>query len=324
MDFYEHAEKTSLPSVEFHFSGGEPLLSGIDFMTSVIQLQKKHNANGIKVVNSIQTNGTLLNEEWAHFFKSNGFGLSISLDGPEHIQDKHRRRKNGEGSSKGLVRCLDLLHEINFPFGLISVITKDSVPHAESIMRFLLSCRPVNIVFLPCADTLRIENTDWAEFMIKAFDIWIDPQINANAISERSFRTILLHLCGMPPHGRACDYAPDCLYPNISPDGNVSICDQFVGKPDGYLGDLKTDSLSNILQYKKALESARNYLILPRFCKDCVYRSLCCGGCAYRRSMNHGLDYLCESRKRIFEHIDSKVDGLLESLKQKLMQQDQI
>jgi uncharacterized protein len=318
VDVFHHADIHSLPLAEFHFSGGEPLMGGIDFFKSMLQLQKKHNTKLIKVVNSIQTNGTLMNEDWVSFFKLNNFGISISLDGIQYIQDKQRPKVNGKGSFTDVKKCIELLHANDLPFGLISVVTKGSLGHVESIIKFLLSCEPVNIVFLPCTDRHSIKNNDWAEFLERAFDIWIDPEVNINAIPVRCFKTILLHLCGQTPHGRACDYTPDCLYPNISPDGIVSICDQFVGKPDGILGDIKIKSLTDILQQKRSPEYLRKFDSLHESCEVCLYKNLCHGGCAYRKSINQGIDYLCESRKRIFSYIDSKIEEILEKLEYQL------
>lgn len=197
----------SFNSIEFHFSGGEPLLAGIKYFQNCLRLQNKYKKNGVEIENSVQTNGTLINDGWAKFFKENNFGVSISIDGPEQIQNVQRPMLDGTGSYCHVKNNLKLLDSYNVPFGLIGVVTKNSVLFVEPIVKFMLSCNPQNVVFLPCADNSPIFNKDWQEFLTKAFDLWIDHQINKNSIPIRIFRDVCLFLCGISPVNRACDFS---------------------------------------------------------------------------------------------------------------------
>lgn len=308
---FEDAQMSSSNRIEFCFTGGEPLLAGIDYFNKIVEIQKLYNRTSVKVTNIIQTNGTLLDETWVKFIKKNNFGVSISIDGPPQVHNSQRPMKVGDDSFSRITKNLECLKFHGIPFGILAVITETSASYPEEVVRCLLSLEPGIIAFLPCVDRGDVVSPDsFSFFMKKAFDIWIDPNVNKNSIPIRTFRDICLHLFGIL-RSKECDYFGECpLHPNIAVDGSISVCDQFVGKDGGHLGNITLNTISEVLGSKQASEVLCASQNLPANCRKCDYLELCNGGCLYRRSKNHNYEPLCEMRKEMFFHIINKISEL--------------
>ena len=90
--------QTDIPEIAFSWQGGEPLLVGLDFFHDVVALQARFAPPGVQVQNSLQTNGTLIDANWAEFLADHRFLVGLSLDGPAHLHDPLRRDARGRAS----------------------------------------------------------------------------------------------------------------------------------------------------------------------------------------------------------------------------------
>ena len=305
-DFIQYNRNDSL---EIYYTGGEPLLAGLNYYKNILDIQKERLPHGFKVTNIIQTNGTLLNPNWISFIKNNEFKLSISLDGPERIHNNQRFIKDST-SFKKIIDNIGLLRDNEVEFGLISVITEKSAEKAADIIPFLISLDPRLIALLPCVDRGPvISPMSYGDFLVKAFNQWIDPEVNPNSVPIRIFKELCLRVLSINT-SVVCDYYGQCpRNPTINPDGSVYICDQFVGKKEGLLGNLNNQNLKDVIISEKVsgIMDMENNLSLE--CKKCEYLNLCNGGCFYRR-LGNNIDYYCESRKKLFKCISEYIESI--------------
>jgi uncharacterized protein len=186
--------------VEFVWHGGEPLLMGVHFYKEVVELQKKFKHENQVIMNSIATNGTLISQEWVDFFKANDFHVGVSLDGPPEVHNANRVFRNGQGSFEQVMRGIRLLKENGVKFGVLAVITKETVRlGAKRFLDFFIKNGIFNIGILPQRPALNIGRTDalpryeFEKFAIELFDYWYsldDPRIEIrelNAVLDRIF-----------------------------------------------------------------------------------------------------------------------------------------
>jgi len=302
--FSELAESFSAKRITITYTGGEPLLAGKEFYSEVLKAQTKYFPKDTEILNIIQTNGTLIDASWAAFFKENSIFVSLSIDGPEDIQNIHRPYMNGKGTFIDVMRAIELLRTNGNHYGLICVVSEISAIHAARIVEFLLSLEPDIIAFLPCVQFGPVlKPATFGDFNMLAFDAWIDPRINPKSIPIRTFRDIWLKVAGIPTETE-CGFVGRCpSHPNIDVEGNVRICDQFLGVHEGILGNINEHSLIEIFNNEKTTDILRYSNDIPSECRRCRYLSLCGGGCVFSRVSNNGMEYFCIGRKRMFEHI---------------------
>ncbi len=296
----------------FTYSGGEPLLAGKSYFNKIIKMQREHFGSKTKVINIIQTNGTLLDDSWISLLKDNEIFVSISVDGPEDIHNSQRPYKDGEQTFADVMRAISILKSNGIHYGVLGVITEASAKHSQEIVEFLLSLEPEIIAFLPCVQYGPVLQPDtFGEFNISAFDAWIDPLINPRAIPIRTFRDIWLRMSGFPVEGE-CMLTGLCpSHPNINTDGSVWVCDQLLGEPQAQLGNVNHESLDQIFRNETTLRFLKYSIDIPLECKQCEFISLCGGGCLFSRLNNNGMEYYCNARKRLFRHIINRVQGML-------------
>jgi uncharacterized protein len=294
-------------TVTFCYAGGEPLLVGIEYFTNVLKKQEKI-SNKCNVRNVIQTNGTLINEDWADFFKKNNISVSISIDGPEFIHNNQRFFRKSNGSCvEAVVKGISHLRIKKINYGTLSVVTSNSIDYASEILDFIGELEPNMMGFLPCVDRgPKISAKQYGKFMSKLFDAWLEK--NDPKLLVREFVHIIQGMLNIP-HTKGCQFAGVCpQHINISPTGTVSVCDQYLEKPEGFLGNILRNDISSILDGEKFYNFKEKTVKIPSQCNDCRYLPLCNGGCAYRRNNFTTVDYLCEGRKSLFSHIENKLD----------------
>jgi len=297
--------------LRFCYSGGEPLLVGLDYFKELVSLQRDLIGDSFCIENTIQTNGTLINREWADFFKCYNFGVSVSIDGPPSIHNLQRPlSERGISSLEKVIQGISFLRNIGVRFGTLTVVSQNSVDHANEIFNFVSALRPNMMGFLPCVDRGPIITPKYfGKFMIDLFDAWIekgDPQLLI-----REFVYIIQGMLGIR-HTKGCQYAGDCpRHINVAPNGSVSVCDQYIGKSDGYLGNIRSETLLDIINSERYISFRSNTSLLPISCNKCRYVALCNGGCAYRRNRFQTPDYFCEGRKMMFEHIELRLEDIV-------------
>lgn len=271
-------------TISFVFQGGEPLLSGIDFYQQFVAYSefKKGNMNVLYIV---QTNGTLLNDEFCDFFSRNKFLVGISIDGFEENHDKYRSFKNSK-SFELVFSKISLLRSYGIEFNIITVLTKNLAHYADKLFSFYEKNDFKNVQIIPCLpdfgkdpydDEFSLTPELFSNFYTNFFDLWLESLKKGYYISENlidnvvnQFLQLPINRCGM---NGMCQR--QCV---IEADGSIYPCDFYVTDTHK-LGDIRSNSIGNILRSKKA-EMFRIYdNDLPNYCHDCEFLMLCGGNC---------------------------------------------
>jgi uncharacterized protein len=299
--------------VGFAFQGGEPTIAGLDFYKQLIILQQTYNTKKLKINNSIQTNGTLINDEWAEFLAENRFLVGISIDGPKEIHDLNRIDSKGSGSHKTLENTIELFNKYKVEYNILCVVTKSVARHTEKVYKYYVKKGFKYLQFIPCLDELGKEPGnnpysltpyDYEMFLKKLFDLWYRDFKKGNEISIRMFDNIIQMLLGYPPE--SCDMSGRCSVNTVvEADGSVYPCDFYVIN-EWKLGDIFNNSLEEMIQGK----TVRTFVDLskntPVGCKQCKYFNLCRGGCRrnYESLKDNKLEsnYFCPSYMGFYEY----------------------
>lgn len=306
-EYFSYLTAKGLTRAQFCFSGGEPLSLGIGFYETLFQIQKKAlletKNTAIRPVNLIQTNGLLLDKKWTGFLKRNNVKVGLSVDGPGTIQNKTRPLKDTGGSFGILNEKVDLLRAEKVRFGFLTVVSGFNKNAAGPVMDWLISKNPGSIAFIPCLDYEGAVNAkDYGEFLSTAFERWI--ALKKYDIRVRNFHFAFLYFLGSGRVDLPCENAGGCPCTiNINLNGDIYVCDAFMGNHKGYLGNLKKTSL---LKLEKSAEygKVRDFVSsLPALCGKCEYLPICNGGCFYRRLNGRSSDYLCSANKKIFSRV---------------------
>ena len=271
--------------VEFIWHGGEPLLMGIQFYEKVVELQKRYKREGQTIENTLQTNGTLISQEWVDFFKANDFHIGVSLDGPPEVHNANRIFKSGQGSFEQVMRGIRLLRENGVKFGVLAVITKETVKlGAKRFLDFFIENGIFNIGILPQRPALNIGRTDalpreeFEKFAIELFDYWYsldDPRIEI-----REFDAILDRIFGA--ESKLCIFGGDCRgkIVAITPNGDVYPCDEFMFDYRYKLGNIREQTFEEMLKptNPKLIRIRLEDLKTKKSIK-CKYSKICNYGC---------------------------------------------
>lgn len=320
--------------IVFAWQGGEPTLMGLDFFKKVVSLQDKY-ANGKKIANTFQTNGTLLNDEWCEFFASNKFLVGLSLDGPEHIHDAYRVDCGGKPTFNQVMKGLSLLKKHGVEFNILACVTKQASYKPLEIYNFFKEQDIQFIQFIPIVEreankstlelALRhatppslykeesqkvvtswtVEPAAYGSFLIEVFDEWIQKDIGLVYIMN--FEWALAAWMGIP--SPVCIFSEECgRAVAMEHNGDVYACDHYV-YPEYQLGNIATDNLENMINSQFQLDfGKKKEHTLPNVCKNCEVRFACHGECPKHRFLlsdegEPGLNYLCTSYKNYFKHI---------------------
>ncbi|MGF1448297.1 MAG: anaerobic sulfatase maturase [Opitutales bacterium] len=329
--------------VNFAWQGGEPTLLGVDFFRKAVAWQKQY-AGGKRISNAFQTNGTLLNEEWAQFLADAQFLVGISIDGPPELHNTYRVDKRGQDSYAKVMRGLECLKRHKVEFNTLTVVNRANSQHPLEVYKFLRNIGSTYLQFIPLverqADVVAhklgldlaappdldharqldgstegeapkvtewsVRPHDYGEFLIRIFDRWVTRDVGRTYVQQ--FDTALAKWLGVP--GGVCHFSETCGRAlAIEHDGNVYACDHFV-YPHYRLGNFLEDDLAAMAdspQMRKFGEDKRD--TLPRYCRECTYLFACNGECPKHRfettpDGEPGLNYLCAAYKRFFAHID--------------------
>ena len=325
----QYIEAQDAPTVTFVWQGGEPTLKGIEFYRKAVEFQKKHSL-GRKIENVLQTNGTLLNDEWCVFLKEHDFLVGISIDGPREIHDQYRLTKAGTSSFDKVIKGIEFLKKYSIEFNTLTVVTRTSTAYPLEIYRFLKSIGSTYIQFIPIVERKAKNNTeeglslvlpdytsealvtewsvkpdDYGKFLVTIFDEWVRNDVGryfvqmfdvtlANWIEENSGLCVFNETCG------------NALV--VEHNGDVYSCDHFV-YPKHLLGNIMGTPL------KLLANSPRQYIFgrqkresLPDYCMRCEYRFACHGECPKYRfdttpDGDPGLNYLCKAYRMFFAHV---------------------
>ena len=310
----QHFAASDSCEVFFSWHGGEPLLAGIDFYRRAIGLQERFAPAGCRVINGIQTNATLIDEEWGRFLHEAGFYAGVSLDGPEQFHDSHRMRADGSGTFSDVMRGLDILRAYDVPHEVLCVVNSVNVHAPLEIYRFFKNLGVRFLTFLPLVErrtgdspavTERsVSAVDFGRFLSDVFDEWVSNDIGI--IKIQVFEEALRTAFGLGH--TLCIFRPVCgTVPVVEMNGDFYSCDHFAD--EGYrIGNIMSQSLTGLLDdpRQKAFGIAKK-TELPRYCLDCGVLDMCNGECPKNRFIatpdgEPGLNYLCEGYRHFFSH----------------------
>lgn len=310
----QHIRASSGPDLFFSWHGGEPTLAGLPFFERVVELQKRHLPLNWRVVNGLQTNGTLLNNEWCRFLKEEHFVVGISLDGPEKLNSAYRFGKDGASCFDKVIRGYGLLREYDIPSEILCVVNSANESYPLEIYRFFKSLKAEFITFLPLVEKMisngkqvserSVSAKGFGEFLCTIFDEWKTSDIGNVKIQifEEALRTAF----GM--EHTLCIFKRTCGgVPVLEHNGDFYSCDHFV--TGGHLlGNIHETPLKQLLDSpaQKAFGQAK-LTTLPEYCLQCNVRELCNGACPKDRFISTpdgepNLNYLCEGYKLFFNH----------------------
>ncbi len=301
--------------VTFMFQGGEPTLRGLPFYRDFVSFANKRG----KSYFAIQSNGSLIDDQWAEFFKSNNFLVGLSLDGNKKIHDLNRLDKDGSGSYKKVFKAFQILNRHKVEFNVVSVVTKESVKRLDDITRFLEANNIRFSQFIPCLDPIKNERgkesysldpTSYGLFLSGLFSWYYRKWKENDYYSVRFFDNLVLLAMGM--EAEECGMRGECSAQYVvEADGSVFPCDFYV--LDGYrLGSVITDNFDDLDKKRKELSFIEKSRKVSPECKVCPYFRLCKGGCRRdRENFESGeieRTYLCKSYKVFFENAMEKIN----------------
>jgi uncharacterized protein len=310
----QHIEATTDNVVMFSWHGGEPTLAGIDFYRKAVELQKKHLPIGKILLNGIQTNGTLINDDWCRFLKKENFLVGISIDGPEEFHNRFRLKNNGTGTFNEVLRGYILLQQYEITTEILCVVNAFNAEYPLEVYRFFKSLDARFITFLPLVERIPGSKTGvtgksvsaeaFGSFLICVFDDWVENDIGKVTIQifEETLRA------AFDKEHTLCIFKVNCGgVPVIESNGDFYSCDHFVN-PEHLFGNINERSVSDFLDSteQKAFGELKS-ATLPGYCKNCEVLSMCNGECPKNRFIETpdgetGLNYLCAGYKMFFKH----------------------
>lgn len=334
---YIHGQ--AAPEISFAWQGGEPTLLGVRFFRKVVALQKKH-AGGKRISNALQTNGTLLDDEWGEFLHENSWLVGVSIDGPRDLHDAYRVDKQGRPTFDKVMAGIATLKKHKVEFNTLTVVNRKNSEHPLAVYQFLKEIGSGFIQFIPLVersaqapqdiggsgliqlslaapphegDPARSPVTEWSvrsaqygEFLCQIFDYWVRRDVSK--VFVQVFDVALANWVGDNPG--LCVFSETCgAALAVEHNGDVYSCDHYV-YPQYKLGNLMNQTLAQMVaspeQRQFGLEKSTT---LPNYCRECEVRFACHGECPKHRFLHTpdgeaGLNYLCAGYKHFFNHID--------------------
>ena len=333
-----YIESQSMPQILFSWHGGETLMRPLSFYKKVIELQKKY-GGGLVIDNSIQTNGTLLTDEWCRFFKDNNWLVGVSVDGPQEFHDEYRRNNIGAPSFHKVMRGINLLKKHGVEWNALAVVNDFNADYPLDFYHFFkeIECRyiqftPIVERILPLTDgrtlaspmdahdaplaDFSVSPAQWGEFLCTIFDEWVKNDVGQYFI--QLFDSTLANWAGVQPG--VCTMARTCGHAGVMEfNGDVYSCDHFVF-PEYKLGNIREKTLVEMMYSDRQQKFGTDkYDSLPGQCRRCKYLFACNGECPKNRFTvtadgEPGLNYLCEGYYRFFEHVAPYMDFMKNEL----------
>ncbi|HYE11636.1 MAG TPA: anaerobic sulfatase maturase [Patescibacteria group bacterium] len=309
----------------FSFQGGEPTLAGLDFFQELIRFQQKYNYKKVRISNIIQTNGYIIDDQWAEFFAKNRFLVGLSLDGIKEINDFHRVESNGKGTHSAIMRCVQLFKKLHVEFNILTVITAQSAKKIEKIYNFYKKSDLKYLQFIPCLDPLgeprgkhaySLSPEQYTYFLKKLFDLWYEDVRKRDFVYIRYFENLVGMVKGYAPE--SCGMLGHCT-PQIviEADTGVYPCDFYVF--DKYrLGSLDTDSFEELEKARRESGFIQESIHIDDKCKHCRFEGLCRGGCRRDREPmvenRLSLNYYCSAYYEFFDYAIDRLHFLARSI----------
>ena len=327
----EYIEAQTSPDVLFCWHGGETLMRPISFYRRAIELQRKY-ARGRRIDNTIQTNATMLTDEWCEFFRENNFLVGVSIDGPQEFHDEYRRTATGKPTFHKVMQGIRLLNKHNVEWNALAVVNDFNADYPLEFYNFFKEIGCHYIQFTPIVER-RIERNDglslapgmeeggelvdfsvtpeqWGKFLCTIFDEWVRHDVGTYFI--QIFDATLANWAGVQPG--LCSLAKECGHAGVMEfNGDVYSCDHFV-YPEHLLGNINEKTITEMMYGEKQREFAKlKHELLPQQCRECPVEFACHGECPKNRFTrdkygNPGLNYLCNGYRQFFEHVKPYMD----------------
>lgn len=325
-------EAQRVPHVTIAWQGGEPTLMGLDFYKRVMEVESKYQKPGVQIENTIQTNGTLLDETWCQFLHDNNFLVGISLDGPREMHDAYRRDKKGRSVFDKVVQAVKLMQKYKVEFNILCTVNAINSQHPLKVYRFFRDNLDVRYLqFIPIVERdnesgnqegtqitdRSVQPLRYGRFLIKIFDEWVQRDVG------KMF--VLLFDGVLASYVRG--YSTLCIFRPICGDGvalehngDLYSCDHYV-EPKHLLGNIQATPLIDLVgsekQQKFGLSKSK---ILPHYCRDCKFLFTCHGECPKNRVLNTpdgepGLNWLCAGLKEFFSHTEETMKIMADLLR---------
>lgn len=319
-------EGQQVPSATIAWQGGEPTLMGLDFFKKSIAIEEKYARPGMVIEHTIQTNGTLLDDDWCRFFHEKNFLVGLSLDGPRAMHDANRVDRDGQPTFDRVMNAAHLLQKHDVEFNILATINAANEDHPLEVYRFFrdeLGARYLQ--FIPIVErdpdgTINersVKPKPFGRFLIDIFDEWIRRDVGKMFVIN--IDGPLANWLGSPS---ACIFQPTCgRGMALERNGDLYSCDHFVTRED-FLGNiLETPLVELVSSEKQRRFGHRKWDSLPRYCRECQFLFVCNGECPKNRFLETpdgepGLNYLCEGYKAFFSHVDRPMKMMATLLRQ--------
>ena len=312
-------------TVTVAWQGGEPTLMGVDFYRQAIAFQEKHRRPGMTFENTLQTNGTLLDDEWCAFFRENNFLVGISIDGPRELHDTHRVDRAGKPTFERAMRGLRLLQKHGVEYNILVTVNRTNADHPLEVYRFFRDEVQTSwLQFIPVIERLyegevtpylrgskvsdrSVKPGQWGRFLTAIFDEWVRNDVGK--VFVQTFEAAVRNWLKMPSSGM-CIFDPTCGRGlALEHNGDLYACDHFV-EPDYLLGNIQHTHMAELAGSAQQSQFGRDKRdTLPGNCRKCEVRFACHGECPKNRFLTApdgepGLNYLCAGYKSFFTHAD--------------------
>ncbi len=332
-----YIEAQTTPHVQFVWHGGEATIRPLDFYRKALEFQRKY-GRGMQIENCLQTNGTLLDDEWCRFLHDNGWLVGLSIDGPQEFHDEYRRDRAGKPTFLKTMRAVNLLNKHKVEWNAMAVVNDYNADYPVEFYRFFKSIGCRYIQFTPIVERvdgcgrlaavtdrrpglqvseMSVSPQQWGNFLIGVFDEWVKEDVGT--VFVQLFDSTLANWVGVEPGvctlARTCGHAAAMEW-----NGDVYSCDHFVF-PGYKLGNIHTSTFVDMMGSERQLrfgEDKRSSL--PGDCRECRYLFACNGECPKNRfesssTGESGKNYLCEGYKKFFAHVAPYMDFMAGELK---------
>ena len=302
----------AFPVAGFAWQGGEPTLMGVEFFQRAVELQKRYGTSGQQVSNTMQTNGTLLDERWGRFLRENKFLLGVSIDGPKEFHDVYRVDHSGAGTFERVFRGIRHCQQHGVEFNVLILLNNLNVEHPDRLFEFLLENDLSYVQFIPCVEAdpatqrlaaFSITPKQYGDFLCRLFDLWYAH--GPDKMNIREFDSLTSYY--VLGHHTICTYSKRCAGFVVVEHSGEAFCCEFFVEPKWRLGNVLAQPLGDLAGSRVKRAFARDKERLCDSCLVCKYLDLCRGGCMKDRlRLGPGRperpSYFCESYKQLFDH----------------------
>ncbi len=328
----QYIEAQQIAQATFAWQGGEPTLMGLDFFNRSIQYQQKYRRPKMIIQNTMQTNGTLLDDDWCEFFAKNNFLIGLSLDGPRELHDAYRVDKTGKPTFDRVMRAARLLRDHKVDYNILATVHAANANHPLEVYRFLRDKVKANFIqFIPIVerdndtgyqegDTVTdrsVKADQYGRFLSSIFDEWVKKDVGKTYV--QIFDVALAAWAGA--HPGICAFSETCgTAMAMEHNGDMYSCDHFV-EPKYLLGNINEKHMAQLAASRKQRKFGRDKLdSLPEYCRKCEVRFACNGECPKNRFIQTpdgepGLNYLCAGYREFFRHIDGPMRFMAHELR---------